>query len=257
MAAFPCAAQVRPPAPQGAVAGDLVYPQAARETQIDVTPHLAPASSADRMLVPLAVEYGITGVWQVVAQVTGVAPRTVGATRLTSVEVGVRRSWMHVGRSNAHAAVGLDVERELGAPTLAVAGVTGDDAQDNTGGVEVTPSLIVARDFPSLGAAHAFTHVAVGFTPRRTGGPALTPATLAWNTGLLVPVRHLWLSGELTADRPLGDARSVDHAERSVRVTPGVVWPVTSGWELAAGAPVHLTGPSAADRAVVRLTFEF
>ena len=253
----------RPLLAQGAVAGDLVYPQGRGETQVNVAPHVGRTSGGGVLLVPVGIEYGLTEAWQIEAEVTG-ARRRGEAGGVSGVELGLRRSWMSVRGSNFHAAVGVRVGREREVGAAPDAGEAPGGADDDAPGVEVAPSLTLARDLPSLGGAHAFTQVEVGLARRAGGLASGVNGALAWNTGVLVPVRRVRLSGELTAQGALGRALGgapgapgqPGDGGRSVCFTPGGVWPLSPGWEVAAGVPIRLAG-AAADRALVRLTFEF
>src|SRR6185369_14891092 len=173
---------------------ELVYPQDKGEVQLTIAPSSSHADEGNTRVVPLRVEYGITNAWQLEAQIeTMHGLRTDGGERasgLGDVELGTMYSFMNIGGSHLHAAVGADLTLPTGNPNRGL----------GEGLTQFEPFVAVGRDLPNLGNAHLFGHAALDFV-RRTRGESDAPAAheLSVNGGIIVPLHNLRFVGELNS----------------------------------------------------------
>lgn len=224
---------------------ELVYPQEKGEFQLTLSSSWKRVEELRALEVPLGIEYGITESWQLSVEwrsLVSVFPPGKGPVQgIGDLEIATQRSFMSLGRSNFHAAVGLAV----GFPT-------GDSARGlGEGAVEYEPYLLLARDFPALGRLQLFGQVAARATSGiQDEGPGVVdrgeaPAVDV-HVGMLLPLRFLVLTTELTG---IGSAQKY--------LLPGMVWLLPGRWELGVGAALGLTGASDDFRLLMVTTYEF
>lgn len=211
--------------PQDVFLTDLVYPQERGEVQLSLTPGLPELSDRRGLEAPLVVEYGLTDAWQLEA---AWSRPPLAAEASHTFELGTQYSWLHLGGSRLHAALGVEAEWSEGA-------LEG-----------VVPSLTVATD---AGGLHVF---AQGFAT--LGGDEEASAEEEagdWGVqgGTFFSVGGLILSTEL----------GWGHTDTGSRyaLAPGMLIPLPGGWEVGAGLPLWLHDGDTAAGLTALLTYEF
>ncbi len=232
---------------------ELVYPQEKGEVQITTAAVWHEEQDGRLMRVPLVIEYGFTDDWQVEIELNPVQDREGGdgesANGIGDLELGTKYSFMNIGGSTFHAAVGLDVVVPVGDP----------DQDLGEGLLEFEPYVALGRDFPELNNAHLFGQVGLALVRRSRGtdsGEEEGPAAheLSVNTGFLVPVQNLRFVAELNWST---NRWNHEGDEASLFLTPGVVWDLPGTWEVGVGVPIGLMDNEDRFRVIGQLTWEF
>ena len=219
---------------------ETVYTQEQGEVQLQLSPNFREGRQRNLFQIPLTIEYGITDFWQVeVAWDTHVNRNPIsGSTTRGSgdLEIATKYSFMSIGESNYHAAIGLEIGIS-----------TGNINKELTEGfTEYEPFLILAKDFPELNNSQIFTRLGVGFVDRTQNhtDPDEDEAEaneFNWNVGFFVPVGPIRVTTEFNWQtnewHNSGD-------ENQLYLTPGLVWDLPGTWELETGAPIGLNGKS-------------
>jgi len=212
---------------------ELVYPQEERETQISIAVQYE-NNDDDAYRTPLSLEYGITGAWRIELEWDAYADheragggRTAGTG---DVEIGTAYSFMNLGGSDVHAALGSSVTLPTG----------DDDRELGEGETTYEPYGVVAMDTPLLPRSQVFTQLG---TELNDGAPEWF-----WNIGFFVPFDHR-NRYVLTTE--------FNWTEEERYLTPGVVFNLPGTWELGVGAPIGLTSEADDYRVILFLTFEF
>ncbi len=121
---------------------ETVYPQEKGEVQITLG-ILSDRSRAERpTLLPISIEYGLTNHWQIEGGWDGyteVSGQPWQQLRTARASVGTKLSFMNVGGSKLHAAIGVDAEFPNADAFPA------DEGED---GIEIEPMVAMAFDFP-------------------------------------------------------------------------------------------------------------
>ncbi len=225
---------------------ETVYSQEKGETQFTFASRFSKSGERKLFEAPVALEYGISDRWQVSLEwaatnrLTTAAGKTRGAGDL---QIGTKYSWMNLGRSTFHAAVGF----ELSVPTGNVEKGLGE------GNLEYEPYVVIAKDFPRLAGLQIFSQFGVAFT-RHVKGPITTHEheagkSIEWNNGMFVRYRQVRFTSEFNWSRSA--------AENSLYFTPGLVWKLPRNLEFGAGVPIGLTRDTDRFRAIVKLVYEF
>jgi hypothetical protein len=200
-------------------------------------------------VLPLRVEYGLTNAWQLEMQIETLhGLRTDGGERasgLGDLEIGTKYSFMNIGGSRFHTAVGADLTLPVGDP----------DRGLGEGLTRFEPFVAVGRDLPNLNNAHLFGHVALGLVRRTRGESDTEPAhELSANAGIIVPMQNLRFVAELNSST---NRWNHDGKESEVYLTPGVVWHLPGRWEAGIGVPIGLNDGADRYRVVAQLIWEF
>ncbi len=202
-----------PPHPEEVFLSDLVFSQDRSELQVTAAPSVEDWNDRRALATSLGLEYGLTDAWQVEL---GWRTQPLAVERTHELEIGTRYSWLDIGGSRLHAAVGAEAEWEG----------TAFDA--------LSPYLVVAR---SLGPVHAFaTGVwAVGLNDEGTDGADETARRWGLAGGAVLPAGPVFLTIEADWSHPGGSNR--------LTAAPGVVVPLTEAWQVGIGLPVsHVEG---------------
>lgn len=231
----------------------LVYPQEHGELQFTYTSRFGKSQSHSILQTPLNVEYGITDNWQIELEWDAMSRRSEEGEPATrgrgDLSIGTQFSFMNIGGSSFHTAIGLEVSLP-----------TGSSRKELSEGLfEYEPFLIVARDFPGLNNMQVFTQVGVALVQRahgQVGMDAEEPAAhkVSLGVGMFIPFRRMVFTSEFNFSSNRWNNGGV---EREAYATPGVVWRLPRNWEIGVGAPIGLTRDSERLGAVVKLVYEF
>jgi hypothetical protein len=229
-----------------------VYPQDRGEVQLTLLPSLESGDPSLRLL-PLSLELGLTDRWAVEVEwvsFMSVRPsdeRKTGASG--DLEIGAQRSFMGIGGSDYHAALGFGVSWP-----------TGSLARGTTEGfIEYETSFAWARDFSRPEGLQLFGQVGLAFLQRHTDGGTEAEDEpeaheLSLGTGFMVPVGRARLSGELSL---FTNTWNNGGEEQEIYLTPGFTWDLPGSWEVGAGLPVGMTSDAADLRLILILLWEF
>lgn len=141
---------------------ETVYPQEKGEIQFTFSSKFNKSAERKLFETPVAVEYGLSDRWQVsLRMVRDESTNNCGGKNrgVGDLQIGTKYSWMNIGRSNFHAAVGF----ELGVPTGSVGKGLGE------GNLEYQPYVVVAKDFPRLSRLQIFSQFGVCFAQHVRG----------------------------------------------------------------------------------------
>lgn len=213
-----------------------VYPQEAREIQFTVLPSID-FEDGTASLLPLAIEYGITDRLQLEASWDAWGrldpdglPSTTGSG---DVEIEAQYSFMNLGGSRTHLAVGFGVTFP--------AGDESDGVSEGTR--EFEPSVVLARDVTFGGrAAQLFAQGAVGFVEDDAGDdPKESADELLFGGGVAVAfgaarliLEAAWTSSEWDG----GD-------ESAAQLSSGLVWDLPGTWEAGIATRFGIGGEAA------------
>jgi len=219
----------------------LVFPQERGEVQWTFAPGFSSGTDVNSIGLPIAFEYGITDALQVELEwnETFSFDRLNQASSISEGQVGLglQYSFMDIGASGFHMAIGGEVETiihrgEFQRPSIGNAGY--DDAESRT---SFTPFAIFAVDIKQAGNLHLFAHTGVELS--RSEQEAF------FNFGGLLPFGDTVLSVEW------------NWSEEEQFITPGVTYKFDSGWEVGLGTAVGLTGGSDNYRVVLNVIYEY
>ncbi len=229
-----------------------VYPQEKGEVEVVLGSMFHKDGSQKTKHIPLAVEYGIGGSWQVEAQWDGYTNLTpfIGpsAHSVGNLTVGVKRSFMNMRNSDIHSAVGFTV----GAPFGSV------NQGFNDGLMEYLPNVILARDLPQWKNIHVITQAGIDFVQRIKSPSNQTPVPAAhkfeWNSGFLVPYDRLRFVVEYNW---LTNTWNHGGQDNQKYVTPGIVWDLPSVWEFSVGSAIGVNHGAEKFRVMARVIYQF
>ncbi|KTD19213.1 hypothetical protein EAW55_13635 [Legionella jordanis] len=262
---------------------DVVYPQDKGEIQLSFLPSYFNNREGKTTFFPLEIEYGLTDFWQIDALLDlyqinrpKEGPRGAG---LGDVAFGTKYSFMNIAHTNYHAALIFDVDLPTGNINK---GLT-------EGFIAYEPSVAFAKDFPSFHNSQFFGQTGFSFLQRiKRLNQAPLPAAQDDNedapaeneaaapepveTGSVIfediPAAHFFFLN-LGYFLPVGNARYVietnwitntwNHRgdENLLYITPGIVWELAGGLELAVGSSFGLTRSSDKYDILLRATYEF
>ena len=214
---------------------DMVYPQEKGELQVGLASLYQHNSSGDALTVPISLEYGLTGRWQVEAEWKSFVQHFWNQSKkhgIGDLEIGTQYSFMNIGDSMFHIAPRFSMEIPLGDVNK---GLT-------EGFMEYQPAIILARDFPQFHDAQLFTEIGISFVQRvkrPSEADDAEPAAHVFNLGFggFVPFSH----GALTIEfNWTNNQWNHQGTENELYLTPGWVWKVTRNFEIGQGIPVGL-----------------
>jgi hypothetical protein len=231
---------------------EIVYPQERGEFQMTTGYTLRKHFGRTSAQLPIFLEYGVTDKWQVGFQwnAFNITSSVEGSQFGTGdLSLGTKYSFMNVGNSNTHVAVGF----ELGLPS-------GDPSKEmGEGLVEYEPFVIAAKDFPKLRNLQVFTQIGLGLA-QKTGrtneheDEEKAAHELNWGAGFFIPLQQWVITTEFLWSTNKWNLGGKD-SHRSL--TPGVIWRTPTNWEIGIGAPINLTRDSSDSRLIFKLTREF
>lgn len=212
---------------------EAVYPQDEGEIQLTLLPAYRNSPSRERGEIPITVEFGLTDSWQIEAGWTmlqfATEPTTAG---IGNFELGTLYSFMDIGGTLTHAAVGFEIEAPLG------------DVNRNLsdGLLEYESAFILAKDFPSLNGTQIFSQWGLNLVQRvkspdnaNTKEPAAH--SFSWNSGFFIPFGDLVYTQEFNWTT---NEWNHNGQENEWFVTPGLIWsPIEETW-FGIGIPVGL-----------------
>jgi hypothetical protein len=229
---------------------ELVYPQDAGEIQLTLTSRFNRAGEQNGLSNNLTVEYGITDDWQVEVEWDAFARKRTDDGMISrgpgDLQIGTKYSFLKMGGSNFHSAVGFEVTLPSGSVEKGL----------GEGAIEYEPFVILAKDFPHQHRLQLFTEVSLAFIrPVKSLEPDEQKGNeLTWVSGFFVPVRKLVFTGEFS----LINSKSNDSGrEKEIYLTPGLVWHPAKNWELGVGGQVGLNGLSHNSGVILKLTREW
>lgn len=232
---------------------DVVYPQEQGEWQFTLAPNFRREQHGRGLEVPISIEYGISDAWQIELEWTAFhlrkpdGERTAGG--IGDLELGTQYSFLNLGGSDFHLAPRLTVEFPLG----------DIDRELTEGFVDYEPSLILARDFPSLHHLQVFTQIGLSFVQRAKSPEDPSdrePAAhqLRWSSGMFLPFDRWVTSLEVSV---LNNRWNHDGEEHLVYLAPGFTWRLTHDVEVGIGVPIGLNRQSDRYQIISSLVFEF
>ena len=212
---------------------EVVYPQEKGELQVTVAPTWVGRSEAS-LRTPVALEYGITGSWQLGMKLAGGEE---------AVEAGVKKAFMNLRGSGTHLAIGLEAGLERDAETESV--------------LAYRPYVVPAKDL-ARGRGQIFGQVGLRRDSRcqETVDAPPAGAGIGWSAGAIFKSADFAFTHEI-------DWESVESTRaapgRAIYWTPGAVWrrPGEDIWEIAAGVSVGLTRRAGPFCFMVKITHEF
>jgi hypothetical protein len=231
---------------------ETVYPQERGEFQLTMGYTLRKQFGRSSAQLPVFLEYGVTDKWQIGFQWNALnINNAAGDVQFGTgdLSLGTKYSFMNVGNSNTHVALGF----ELGLPS-------GDRSKEmSEGQVEYEPFVVIAKDFPQFKHLQIFTQVGLGIIQRPvrvTEGEDKEPVAheLNWNTGFFIPLQQWVITTEFHWSTNRWNHGGTDNHRA---LTPGVIWRTPANWEIGVGAPISLTQDSPESRLIFKLTKEF
>ena len=217
---------------------ETVFPQEAGAIQFTLLPQLTIGPEANTKSALVVFEYGLTDSlqieieWQAFLHVKPSDSDEESTQGIGDLEIGVRHSWMNIGGSGFHAALGADFTIPTG----------NADKDLGEGQFAVSPIVVVAADIPSLPGAQAVANFG---TDVGEGSFAFDEAEWFMNAAFFVPVNRLILTTEFNLSK-----------DESF-FTPGVLFHPREGLEFGVGVPLGLTKDSDDYRIALMLTWEF
>jgi hypothetical protein len=211
---------------------EVVYPQEKGEFQLTLRSTADKGRHGSVFAFPIQAEFGLTDAWQLEVEwrsYSRVRAGDVVSSGLGAYSIGTKYSFMNIGGSGLHAAVGLELDLAGG---LTSAG----SREDN---LEWEPFMAFALDLPSR--VQAFVHTGKAFTiggaDRDAADGAMDDAAnVQWNAGALVALRRVTLAVEInllskgSPWRPGGERYA----------TPSLTFPTAGSWEVGLGMPIGL-----------------
>lgn len=230
---------------------DLVYPQEKNEVQLTLIPEFQSSDDYYHFQFPVIVEYGLTDNWQLELtwntfqkRLSDSVPDVKGTG---DMEIGTQYSFMNIGSSNFHTAVGF----ELGIPLVDEDKGLGEEQW------EYEPYISLALDIPTLNNLQLFAQAGVGFVSEKkdetetSEGPDGNEFNI--NGGFFIPFNHVIVTSECIW---LGGFENNSN-ENQLYFTPGIVFNLPGSWEAGLGIPFGLNDQSDTFRVMALLTYEF
>jgi hypothetical protein len=227
---------------------ETVYPQDKREIQITVGSQFSKSSGRKLFQTPMSIEYGLTDKLQISLEWAPTNRLKIDGETfrgLSDMEVGLKYSWMNIGKSNFHIATGFD----LGVPSGSVKKELGE------GAMEYEPYVVVAKDFPHLSRLQLFSQFGfsvaqpVRFAADDDDDEKSVSKGIEWNNGFFVAYKQTAFATELNWEK--------NGEESTLYLTPGIVWSLPRDLELGLGVPIGMTKSADSFRVIVKLSYEF
>lgn len=215
---------------------EVVYPQEKGEFQVTLRSTADKGRDGSVFAFPIQAELGLTDAWQLELEwrsYSRVRAGDVVSSGLGAYSIGTKYSFMNIGGSGLHAAVGLELDF--------AGGLTSEGSREDNH--EAEPFMAFALDLPS--GVQAFVHSGKAFTlagvdREKADGSVDDARNVQWNAGALVALRHVTLAMELglltkgSPWRPGGERYA----------TPSITFPAAGSWEVGLGMPIGLGGSS-------------
>jgi hypothetical protein len=222
---------------------ELVYPQEEGEVQITFSPEFRRGSGANHLALPFLAEYGLTDSWQVELRwnaFQGRFPKTGTNTLGTgNLEAGTQYSFMNIGNTGFHTALGFEIDIPLG----------NENEETDGSQWEYAPYASIALDLPALNNTQLFMQAGICFT----GDEGWAGKELNVSGGLFVPFNKLVFTSELS----WRNSKLYSGDENQLYLTPGIIINLPSSWEAGLGIPVGLNKNSDKFTILALLTYEF
>lgn len=221
---------------------ELVYPQEKGVFQLTSTAAFRKRKEVSSVI---SIEYGLTQVWQVGLEWESFSRKTSedGLVLRGSgdLRVGTKYSFLNIGGSNFHSAVGF----ELGLPTgSAKKGVS-------SGQIEYEPYVVVAKDFPKLSRLQVFSQIGITFA-RAARAVASNDnddeRSFEWKAGMFVPYRKARFTFEINGS---------SGTDKSLQLTPGIIWKFPHNIEFGVATPLERSPVSGNSGMIVKIVYEF
>jgi hypothetical protein len=233
---------------------ELVYPQEQGEVQLTTAPSWS-TGHGERYQLPLVVEYGLTDAWQVEAEwiaYQNFEARGESSTAgIGDVELGTKYSFMNLGETGAHAALGFELAIPTGDP----------DRELSEGMMEYEPSLMLAYDLPKAGGSQVFSQFGLGFVDRVKHGreeagedEEAAAHELSLKGGFFIPIGALRVTTEVSWTN---NQWNNGGEEDLLYLTPGVVIDLPGTFEIGTASQWGLTRDAENTRYIAMLTYEF
>ncbi|MDH3207496.1 MAG: hypothetical protein OEO79_12925 [Gemmatimonadota bacterium] len=229
-----------------------VYPQERGEIQLTASPRID-FEDGHRAAFPFAIEFGLTDRWQIEAEWVSLAVNRTnglpGRSGIGDLELETQYSFMNLGGSSTHVAVGLGLTIPAGPP----------EAGGSEGEWELEPSISVGRDFRVAGRpSQLFSQVALGFVGAgEERGSAADAEPEARE--LFVGLGYVVATGDARWAAELSWATNQWNGgdESELYFSPGLVLDLPDTWEFGVGAPIGILGEARAFRLSLFLLYEF
>jgi hypothetical protein len=237
---------------QEAFQTELVYPQERGDVQLTFAPQFAKENKRDLLRYSLSIEYGLTDAWQVGLDWDSLVLSDAPGTKTNGIgdlELETQYSFMNIADFDVHAALKFGIGFPTGSAKRGL----------SEGFIEYEPSVLLAKDFPSLSYFQLFTQMGVRFVDR-VKDPAeeeeREPSAheFFWSSGVFLPTGWGVLISELTWATNKWNTKG---EKEELFYTPGVVLPFAGGWEVGVGVPIGLTKPSDDVRMIGHVIYEF
>lgn len=228
---------------QELVRTEVVYPQDKGELQLTVGSLFDSGRAFDTFAVPVSLEYGLTDAWQLGLDwgafthvgFPGDAISTTG-----DLAFDTRYSFMNIGGSRMHAALGV----EVGFPRHV------ESQAERRRGREVEPYVAFAADLTQRGV-QVFAHGGLALAAPEDGDGGVD-RELQWNAGALIPLGSMTLATEFNVRNDTVTLRGA----RELYVTPSIAFRPRQAWEIGIGIPLGLTPESSRLGLALRMTYE-
>lgn len=219
----------------------LVFPQEKGEVQWTFAPSFSSGRSVNSLGLPIAFEYGITDALQVELEwnETFSFDRLNQASSISDGQVGfgLQYSFMNIGDSGFHMAIGSEVETVIHRGEFQGSGMEDNGSDDAEGRTSFTPFAIFAVDIRQAGNLHLFAHTGVEISKGEEEA--------FFNLGGILPFGDTVLSMEW------------NWSEEEQFITPGVTYKFDNGWEIGLGTAIGLTEDSDNYRVLLNVIYEY
>jgi hypothetical protein len=225
---------------------DLVYPQEKNEFQFTLMPQFQKSNDFQFINIPFNAEFGITDSWQIdfsLNSIQSIVPHSASANGIGDLQIGSKYSFMNIGNTNFHAALGF----EIGIPL---------NKNNDFGNKHISyePYISLAVDFPGLHQAQLFAMTSLDIFDQGSNPKAeFEPTELNLSGGFFVPFKHIVLTSEFSCNT----SKLTGGNEIQLYYTPGVVLNLPGAWEVGVGFPLGLNRQSNNYGAMAMITLEF
>ncbi|MCG6190820.1 transporter [Maribellus maritimus] len=226
---------------------ELVYPQEKGEIQLTLNPEYGRTRDLNHISFPVLAEYGITDNWQLGFSwnsfQNNFGGNNMSVSGIGDIEFDTQYSFMNIGETNFHAALGFELEIPLSREERGI----------GEGRYEYMPYSLFAVDFPSLNNIQFFTQAGFSFSQNKTENDEEEGNELFLSGGLFVPVKKVIFDIELTSIINLWENGN----ENQLYLTPGIILNLPGAWETGLGTSIGLNKESDKYLVLAILTFEF
>lgn len=226
---------------------ELVYPQEKGEVQLTLNPEIGNTEDLNYINFPVLAEYGITDNWQLGFSWSSFQNNFDGNNTSVSgigdIEFDTQYSFMNVGKTNFHAALGFELEIPLSSEEKGI----------SEGRYEYMPYSLFAIDLPSLNNIQIFTQAGFSFSTNKAENDEEEGNKLFLSGGLFVPLKNVIFDLELTS---IGNPWENGN-ENQLYLTPGIILNLPGGWETGFGTSIGLNKESDKYLVLAMVTFEF